>query len=286
MKLNAINQLQVRGYKAQAVRRIKIPKSNGKWRPLGIPTMKDRAMQALFLLALDPISETLADPNSYGFRPYRSCADAIAKCFILLSRKGWSRWILEGDIRGCYDNISHEWLLENIPMNKYILRQWLKAGYFEKQKLYPTEQGSPQGSVISPTLANMVLDGLEQAIDEAFKINRKQRITNTYNLHLVRYADDFVVTSSNKEVLEKEVKPIIEAFLQKRGLQLSEEKTHITHIDTGFDFLGQNIRKYNDVLLIKPSKKSVQKFLQKIQHTIHQNLHLALQSGPRLPLLI
>ena len=129
-KFKAIGQLQSKGYKAQAVRQIKIPKSNGKWRPLGIPTMKDRAMQALYLLALDPVSESLADPNSYGFRPYRSCADAITRCFLVLSRRSLSSWILEGDIRACFDNISHKWLLRNIPIDKADTETMVKGWIF------------------------------------------------------------------------------------------------------------------------------------------------------------
>jgi len=137
-------------------------------RPLGIPTMTDRAMQALHLLALEPISETTADKNSYGFRPERATQDAIGQCFVILSRKTSAKWILEGDIRGCFDNINHAWLIDNIPMDKKILRKWLKAGYIHKRILYPTEAGTPQGGIISPTLANMTLDGLEATIKGLF----------------------------------------------------------------------------------------------------------------------
>ena len=264
-KLEAAQKLQSRGYRSKPLRRVYILKKNGKKRPLSIPVMDDRAMQTLYKIALEPMAESLADKNSYGFRPRRSCNDAVAASFQLLCRKISPQWIFEADIKACFDNIRHDWILKNIPVNKTILKEWLKAGYIEKKRLFATEKGTPQGGTISPMIMNMVLDGLEMQINKKFPRWKNKKV------NFIRYADDFVITAISKEVITDEIIPLVTVFLMERGLELSPEKSKITHISEGFNFLSQNVRKFKGKLIIRPSKESVQSFKDKVKKIIDEN---------------
>ncbi|AKB59490.1 reverse transcriptase N-terminal domain-containing protein [Methanosarcina barkeri] len=176
-KMKAVLSLTGKRYKAKPLKRVFINKpGKKKKRPLGIPTMYDRAIQSLYSLSLEPVAETKSDLRSFGFRKNRSARDACQQIFLCLSKKNSAQWILEGDIKGCFDNINHKWLLTNVPIEKSILTQFLKAGFIYKHHLNPTKAGTPQGGIISPILANMTLDGIEKLLFGNFPKNNSMKI--------------------------------------------------------------------------------------------------------------
>jgi len=279
-KMEAIHRLgENRNYRCLPVKRAYIPKSEGKLRPLGIPSMYDRGLQYLWKLALDPIAECRADRHSYGFRKGRSTQDVQTIMHLLLSPSSRCDWVLEADIKGFFDNISHDWIIQNIPMDKNILHEWLKAGALEipSQEFHEGVAGVPQGGPISPLIANMTLDGLQDWVKGSVKhLYKKSRLTSwSPKVNVIRYADDFIVTAATKRILDTIVKPSIQDFLALRGLELNHEKTCITSIKKGFNFVGFHFRVYPDKSgpkgvksIVKPTKESKKRLRSKIKDVV------------------
>ena len=258
-------------WKAQPAKRVYIPKSDGRKRPLGIPTIADRARQAMVKNALEPEWEARFEPCSYGFRPGRDCHDAIGRIFRIALPHSRKHWVVDADIKGAFDNISHEPLLEllkGFPARE-LIKQWLKAGVLEKGVFAKTDQGTPQGGVISPLLANIALTGMEKAVGVKYA-KRKDHTVIRSKRALVRYADDFVIFAETRKDA-RAAKRDIAHWLKDKGLELSEEKTKILTVRDGFDFLGFNIRLHYDrsiesyKLLIRPSNEAVKRFKHRLK---------------------
>ncbi|VXD23370.1 conserved hypothetical protein [Planktothrix serta PCC 8927] len=304
-RLNLVKNLKL-GSKVKPMRRVWIPKPKVEKRPLGIPTIYDRALQALVKLGLEPEWEARFEPNSYGFRPGRSCHDAIQAIFIVIKQK--PKFVLDADIAQCFDGIDHEQLLDKLntyPKLRRQIRAWLKSGVMDGKQLFPTSKGTPQGGVISPLLANIALHGMEYQIKEFVKTlpGKLSPRDKAKAISLIRYADDFVILHEDITIVQR-CQEIISEWLKGMGLELKPSKTRMTHTlnlyenqEPGFDFLGFNIRQYKVgkyhsgkttkggrllgyKTLIKPSRQSIKEYYQNISEIIDKH-----QSAPQKALI-
>lgn len=291
-------------YKSSPLKRVYIPKSNGKKRSIGIPTIQDRCLQQLIALIFDPIVEMNSDLNSYGFRKFRSAKNALGTLISLLrsNTNASSKWVLDCDVKGFFDNINHDWILNNLPFKPYIksiFKQWLKSGVVYKGVLSPTNSGTPQGGIISPLLANFTLNGLEGCVENSIKSLTKSKVTSVpkkgggwkmINMYVktVRYADDFIILARSRRIIDVYIRPAVTSFLEERGLTLSPDKTKTFCMENNkIDFLGYVIqhrvswsRKYrlmyskssfDEGIAVYPSKDKVVEVLNKVKQLIRNS---------------
>lgn len=265
-------------WKPLPTKRVYIKKKSGKLRPLSIPSIIDRCLQGIVKQALEPHWEAKFEGISYGFRPGRAAHDALEEIFVCARSTGIRPWILDADIKGCFDNINHDKILQligNFPA-RILISQWLKSGYIDNNVFQSSEAGVPQGGIISPLLANIALHGMESALGITIKTRKDGKEEKRGEYRVTRYADDFIILCQTRKAADL-AKCLISKFLSDRGLRLSEEKTKIVHLEEGFDFLGWNIRRYQDKrckrgvkLLTKPSKESVKKVKEQIREVIRK----------------
>jgi RNA-directed DNA polymerase len=251
--------------KAMPVRRVYIPKAGGKKRPLGIPVILDRVNQARIVNALEPEWEARFEPRSYGFRPGRGCHDAIQAIFnVVKGNNPQRRWVLDADLAGAFDKIAHDHILGMLGTfpARGMVKQWLRAGVVENGRLFRTVEGTPQGGVVSPVLLNVALHGMEQAAGVSYNAHGWTRSDSPV---LIRYADDMVVFCHSSQDAEQ-IKARLVAWLAPRGLSLNEDKTQIVTLDDGFDFLGFNVRRYNNKPLIKPSSAAIRRIRERLRN--------------------
>lgn len=257
----AVEALDYRNYHPQPFKRFYVPKDHDKSRkrPLSVPVIFDRAAEALFLIALDPVVETLADAHAYGFRKKRSSQDAardIVENFGLLTSRPW---VLKADIKGCFDHLSHDWILENLPFDKTLTKRILRCGYVYQNRRYPLSEGMPQGGVLSPTITTFVLTGFERVLSAEY---------GDYDVRVVRFVDDFIFAADSPVVLEN-IRVRLSCFLAERGLWLATEKTGVVHVSEGFDFIGWHFQTNKGHLLTAPSNWSISELKTRVEGILH-----------------